>query len=160
MQIRTFILPVSSSLGELEDLNSFLRSVRILEIKKEFVKSDNGIYWAVCITYLPPQQPSSQLTGAMKGRIDYKNILSEAEFIRFSQLRKIRKRLADDDGVPAFAVFTDAELAEMSKVENLSVSDLKKITGIGSKKIQKYGELLCAYSLQSDDNKEVIADET
>lgn len=142
-------------------MNTFLRSVRILEIKKEFVKSDNGVYWAICITYLPVQQVSSSLTGGMKGRIDYKSILTEAEFLRFSQLRKIRKKLADEDGVPAFAVFTDAELAEMSKVENLTISDLKKITGIGSKKIQKYGEPLCSdLLLQAEDNKkEGVADE-
>lgn len=154
MQLRTFIIPVSSSSTELEELNSFLRSVRILEIKKEFVKSDNGVYWAICITYLPMQMASSAITGAMKGRIDYKNILSEEEFTRFSQLRKIRKRFADEDGVPAFAVFTDAELSEMAKMEKLTIADLKKIPGIGEKKIQKYGEAFCSNFQQIMNNVE------
>lgn len=143
MQIKTFVLPVISENGELEEFNRFLRSVRILEVKKEFVKIDCRFFWAVCVTYICQNTITSGTSQYGKGKVDYKEILSETDFERFCQLRKIRKRLADDAAIPAFAVFTDAELAEMSKIEKLTVSALKNIKGIGERKIEKFGVEIC-----------------
>lgn len=145
MQIRTFILPATDCSGAVDELNQFLKSVRVLELKKEFVNSENGVYWAICVTFMPNSQNSSasNTIANTKGKVDYKDLLSEEEFARFCHLRKIRKNLADADALPAFAIFTDAELAEISKLKSVSISELKKINGIGAKKIEKYGESLC-----------------
>ncbi len=162
MQIRTFILPATSASDVLEDLNSFLRSVRILEVKKEFVSGENGAYWALCVTFLPVSQGTGNFVGtsSIKGKVDYKNLLDKDEFSRFCLLRKIRKKLADADAVPAFAVFTDAELAEISKIKNLDILDLKKIDGIGVRKVDKYGQQLCDdYNLLLKEDK-LDTDET
>jgi superfamily II DNA helicase RecQ len=43
-------------------------------------------------------------------------VLDDATFKRFSALREIRKRVGQEDGVPAYAVFTDAELAEIDRI--------------------------------------------
>ena len=48
---------------------------------------------------------------ASKEKVDYKLVLSEADFSLFSRLREIRKQIAIADAVPAYAVFTDEELA-------------------------------------------------
>lgn len=157
MQIKTFILPVTSENGELEEFNRFLRSVRILEVKKELVKMDCSYLWAVCVTYIMNSNTTaSGISQYVKGKVDYKEILSESDFERFCKLRKIRKRLADDAAIPAFAVFTDAELAEMSKIDKLSVSALKKIKGIGDKKIEKFGVEICGFM----DREDLSEDET
>lgn len=151
MQIKTFILPVSSENGELEDFNRFLRSVRILEVKKELVRVDSSIFWAVCVSYMTIHPSASSVSSQFgKGKIDYKDILSEEDFERFCNLRKIRKRLADDAAIPAFAVFTDAELAEMSKIDKLTLSTLKKIKGIGEKRIEKFGIQICGCADDDD----------
>ena len=75
---------------------------------------------------------------------DYRNVLSESEFERFMVLRKIRKQLADEDAVPPFAVFTDAELAELARSEVLTPAVVRTVPGIGKKKIEKYGNQMCA----------------
>lgn len=151
MQIKTFILPVSSENGELEDFNRFLRSVRILEVKKELVKVDCSIFWAVCVSYITIHQSGSPVSSQFgKGKIDYKDILSEEDFERFCNLRKIRKRLADDAAIPAFAVFTDAELVEISKIDKLTLSALKNIKGIGEKRIEKFGIQICGCAEEGD----------
>lgn len=146
MQVRLFTLPVFAGNDIVEELNHFLRTVRVLEIQKEFVNSTSGQYWVFCVTYLP-------ITGAGVGntvmpnerreKIDYKNVLSDVEFERFSLLRKIRKQLAEDDAVPPFAVFTDAELAELARNEVLSPSSMRSVAGVGKKKIEKYGNKMC-----------------
>ncbi len=79
-----------------------------------------------------------------KDKVDYRQVLQEEEFARFCELRKIRKQLADDDGVPPFAVFTDAELAEIAKMNPPSPLAMKKIHGIGEKKVARYGEQMCS----------------
>ncbi len=148
MQIKTFTVPAFSESGHTDELNRFLRANRILEIKKEFVNGDNGAFWAICVTYLPmmAEGAASSLPFSSAGhreKVDYRNVLSENDFLRFSILRKIRKVLAESDAVPPFAVFTDAELSEVAKLELLTPQAMKKINGIGSKKVEKYGAELC-----------------
>lgn len=146
MQVKLFILPAVADDGSVEELNRFLRSVRVLEIKKEFVNTSTGQYWAFCITYLPMHSSalSNVSTGAeRREKIDYKTLLSETEFERFTVLRKIRKQIAEDDAVPPYAVFTDAELAELSKIDELTSIAMQQINGIGKKKVEKYGNEVC-----------------
>lgn len=156
MQIKTFVIPISSENGEVEDFNRFLRSVRILEVKKELVNTDCSVFWAFCVTFME-NQPSSTPFASQNGKVkmDYKDILNEEDFAKFCRLRKIRKQLADDSAIPAFAVFSDAELAEMSKIEKLTIQALKNIKGIGDKKIEKYGAEICRLA----DSDEVKKDE-
>ena len=70
-------------------------------------------------------------------------MLDEQTFTVFSRLRAIRKQLADRDAVPAYAVFTDAEIAEIAKIEHPTPKSLRAIPGIGEKKIEKYGTEIC-----------------
>lgn len=142
MQIKTFIVPTIDSYASLDELNLFLRSHRILEIKKDLIRTEDRAYWVFCVTYLSDTQ-NSTIKSIVKGKTDYKNLLSEEEFSKFVKLRKIRKGLADKDAVPAFAVFTDAELAEISKMQNITSVALSKVDGIGEKRVEKYGKLLC-----------------
>ena len=144
MQVKLFSIPAFGASDVLDELNTFLRSNRVLEIKKEFVAGTMGEYWAFCITYLPNNNPlPSSSSGDRREKIDYRALLSDAEFERFSLLRKIRKQVADDDAVPPYAVFTDAEIAELSHNEELTVPVMKNVAGIGKKKIEKYGAIVC-----------------
>ncbi|MCB0376036.1 MAG: HRDC domain-containing protein, partial [Sinomicrobium sp.] len=61
-------------------------------------------------------------------------------FARFSRMREIRKTIAREEAIPAYAVFTDEELAAIAKMEPpLTEAGLKTIKGIGKKKVEKYG---------------------
>ena len=145
MQVRLFTLPAFAGNDSIEELNLFLRQVRVLEIQKEFVNSASGQYWAFCITYLPNIAGGNFVPHTDKReKIDYRNVLSENDFERFTVLRKIRKQLADEDAVPPFAVFTDAELAELARNEVLTPAVMRTVPGVGKKKIEKYGNQMCA----------------
>jgi len=118
------------------EMNAFLRSQKILQVEKELVSTPQGSHWCFCISYIEEQ-------GAAKTRRDkpdYKKLLGEQTFQKFNLLRKTRKALADDEGVPAYAVFTDAELAEIAKLgDKATLGQLRKVPGIGKKKLDKYG---------------------
>lgn len=139
MQLKFFTFSVFETVDAEEQVNKFLRSVKVLEIKRDLVLEGDRSYWAICILYLsiavPDQTP--------KNKVDYKDILSEEDFKQFCCLRKIRKQIADEDAVPAFAVFTDQELSEISKLPEITTSTIRKIKGIGNKKVEKYGQKFC-----------------
>ncbi|MEI6073003.1 MAG: DNA helicase RecQ [Verrucomicrobiae bacterium] len=58
----------------------------------------------------------------------------------FDRLRKIRKRLADERGVPAYVIFGDTTLRQMAGEYPESTDALRAISGIGEKKLQEFGE--------------------
>ncbi len=57
----------------------------------------------------------------------------------FENLRTLRKRLADDAGVPPYVIFGDATLAEMAAYLPEDPKALLAINGVGKLKLQKYG---------------------
>jgi ATP-dependent DNA helicase RecQ len=62
-----------------------------------------------------------------------------AHRVLFEELRAVRKRLADEAGVPPFVVFSDATLLEMAASRPGSEDELLSITGVGAHKLRKYG---------------------
>ena len=146
MQIKLFTIPVPGGEGLNEELNIFLRTRKILQVENQLVQSDRGVFWCFCIRYLDNQPPVDQT----KKKTDYRQVLDEESFKRFSRLREIRKQIAQEESIPAYAVFTDEELAAISRYNALTIADLRKVKGVGEKKIEKYGQ----YFLKEPANEE------
>ena len=58
----------------------------------------------------------------------------------FEKLRSLRKRLADERGVPAYIVFNDRVLRAMADERPATAAELLAISGVGPKKLERYGE--------------------
>ena len=146
MQIKIFSIPIGGDNSIVEEMNLFLRANKVIDIKKDLAMLDGSSCWTFCITYLQDNRQSAATTPKQGSgtKVDYKEVLEPAVFERFAALRKIRKQIAESDAVPAFAVFTDAELAEMAKPEELTLQTLQAIPGIGEKKVEKYGNAFVA----------------
>jgi superfamily II DNA helicase RecQ len=71
--------------------------------------------------------------------VDYREVLSAAEFQVYAHLRALRKTLADRDGVPAYALFTNDQLAAMVRQRVDSAAALGRIDGVGPARVEKYG---------------------
>lgn len=65
--------------------------------------------------------------------------LSEDENL-FNQLKLLRRKIAVEDNVPAYIVFSDATLLELSKEKPTTQNALLAISGVGLKKAETYGE--------------------
>lgn len=137
MQIQVFTVPIFEGVEELNAMNKFLRSHRVAEVQKTFIPTASGGSWSFCVTYLESVKVVDP--EIKKGKIDYRNVLDEKDFALFCEMRKIRKQIAENEAIPPFAVFTDAELAEIARLETITLSSMKSISGIGEKKIEKYG---------------------
>ncbi len=138
MQIKLFTIPINNIEDYNDELNKFLSSHKIVQFEKHLVQTENSYNWCFFISYIGSEMPAK--FSSTKKKIDYKEILSEAEFAKFSIFREIRKQMAKNHGVSAYIIFTDAELAEIVRLEKLSLANMKKIKGIGDKKLEKYGE--------------------
>jgi ATP-dependent DNA helicase RecQ len=57
----------------------------------------------------------------------------------FERLRALRRRLADQEGVPAYVVFSDATLRAMASQVPRSMLELRGISGVGPAKLARYG---------------------
>ena len=137
-RIFQFCLPHSDSV---DDLNGFLASHRIVNVRQYFSSdagSGRGDLLVFVVEYVdgPP-------TGSGKSRevrIDYREKLSPEDFAVFDRLRTFRKEIARRDGVPVYAIFTNAQLAEMVVTEVKDEVGLRCIEGVGTERVQKYGE--------------------
>jgi ATP-dependent DNA helicase RecQ len=58
----------------------------------------------------------------------------------FQALRSLRKRLADEAGMPPYVVFSDASLWDMAAKQPQSVAEFSTIHGVGQTKLARYGE--------------------
>ena len=138
MQIKFFTIPINDESQAEEDLNRFLRSKKILSLERKFVDDGQNSLWSICVSYHDggsrPQVPK-------RGKVDYREVLNEADFAVFAKLRDLRKQLAEKEGVPAYALFTNEQLAETVRSRVKTAADLKKIDGVGEARVQKYGKI-------------------
>jgi ATP-dependent DNA helicase RecQ len=58
----------------------------------------------------------------------------------FQRLRALRKRLADEQGVPAYIVFGDQVLWSMIDRRPRTQADLLAVSGVGPVKAERYGD--------------------
>jgi ATP-dependent DNA helicase RecQ len=58
----------------------------------------------------------------------------------FAALRALRKSLADAQGVPPYIIFGDATLVEMAREMPVTAAAFLEISGVGQKKLERYGE--------------------
>ena len=59
----------------------------------------------------------------------------------FERLRKLRKRLAKNQKVPPFVVFSDRTLREMCRIFPASYEEMIDISGVGEVKLNRYGDI-------------------
>ena len=62
----------------------------------------------------------------------------------FDRLRALRKRLADENGLPPYIVFHDATLREMVERRPLTLDEFASLPGVGQAKLARYGDQFIA----------------
>jgi superfamily II DNA helicase RecQ len=146
-----------SSFGEpsvTDELNAFLRSHRVINVERKLMDSDRGTGWVFLVEYGIDGKGGA----AQPQRIDYREVLSPAEYARYDKLRKLRKTLADKAGIPVYAVFNNDQLACMVKKPPAALSDILAINGVGEARVKQYGaaflELIAAENVEKIEKTE------
>lgn len=97
-------IPANGQGSAKEELNKLLRGGRIASVRKEFVPNGEDSFWAFCIEFLDSTQ-SVDKSRSSGPKIDYKEVLNEADFAVFARLRDLRKAISDKEAIPAYAIF-------------------------------------------------------
>jgi ATP-dependent DNA helicase RecQ len=122
-------------LGYLEQDIAHYSVLRLTEAARSVLKSEITVTLAKARTKAPSVKKTSK---KIKGStLNYLPSLFEA-------LRQLRKKIAQDAGVPSYVVFSDVSLMEMATYLPKTTEALLNITGVGQKKMNQYGEAFLA----------------
>ncbi|MBF2076054.1 MAG: DNA helicase RecQ [Synechococcales cyanobacterium C42_A2020_086] len=91
----------------------------------EVLRKQRTVYLSV------PNRPGRETPSSSQTRADTE--------LLFDQLRRLRKQIADEQGVPPYVVFADASLRLMAQLRPQTIEDFANISGVGSHKLARYG---------------------
>ena len=74
-----------------------------------------------------------------RSKESYETELTPVESELIVRLRALRKRLADEQSVPPYVVFSNASLKQMAQAQPQTPAEFSKVSGVGSRKLQQYG---------------------
>ena len=67
-------------------------------------------------------------------------VIEDGDRALFEELRALRRRLADEQGVPPYVIFHDSTLADMAQRRPGSRQSLANVSGVGGRKLELYGD--------------------
>ncbi|WP_349617623.1 DNA helicase RecQ [Azotobacter salinestris] len=82
---------------------------------------------------LKPQAPKPAASAASQ-------LVRHDERDQWEALRMLRRRLAEEHSVPPYVIFPDATLLEMLRSRPRSLSEMARVSGVGARKLERYGE--------------------
>ena len=87
--------------------------------------------------HMPMKKPPEAAIESSK-KTDFSTTGSEVEL--FEALKALRFRLAQQEGVPAHIMFSNANLADMTKKSPKTISEFMDVSGVGEVKNLRYGK--------------------
>jgi superfamily II DNA helicase RecQ len=151
IQLKHFLIRAIGDEAAEEALNRFLRGHQVLDVRQEFVGDGANSVWCIAVRYAQDRDRTGAANASGRTAIDYKDELEPEAFARFVELRKRRKAIAEAEGLPAFAVFTDKELAGIARLESPQLADMRNVQGIGVKKAERFGARILAPQVEKND---------
>jgi len=148
MQLRFFTIPIYGGEALADDLNRFLAGSRILSIDRQLAQDGANSAWSVCVAFETagagrPSQPGGG-ERPRREKVDYREVLNEQDFSLYARLRTLRKGLAEGEGVPVYALFSNEQLAAMVQGRVTDKAALRAIPGIGDARIERYADAFLA----------------
>ncbi len=65
----------------------------------------------------------------------------ECDEALFEELKRLRKRLADERGVPAYVIFGDVTLRHMARQYPATPEEIARVFGVGERKLAEFGQI-------------------
>ncbi|MGX1468507.1 ATP-dependent DNA helicase RecQ [Bacillus sp. 153480031-1] len=131
-RLPTYALMKQQSAQQISDFIEFL-------ITEEYLHMSEGAYPTLKVTHKGKKVLVRQ-EAVYKKQAVKREAIQENDAL-FEQLRAVRMKLAREQGVPPFVVFSDQTLKEMSAVQPKTEEELLHIKGIGAQKREKYGDV-------------------
>lgn len=130
-QLSTYNLMASLSQKVVGQFIDFLQA-------EQYLQAIGGAYPTLKITTKGAAVLKGQAQVYRKAAVQVAQSLPEDDGL-FEQLRTLRRRLAEEQGVPPFVIFSDRTLHDMSQQQPQTEAEFLDIHGVGASKWAKYG---------------------
>ncbi len=117
-------------------------TVGVTKSGREWLRNHETLTLDLRVDERPPQGRHSKVRQSNGGGTAAPN--TGYDDVLFEQLRALRRRLADEEGVPAFVVFGDATLRGLAEAKPVTPEDMLRVSGVGPAKLERYGEAFLA----------------
>ncbi|KPZ23795.1 ATP-dependent DNA helicase RecQ [Pseudomonas syringae pv. viburni] len=102
---------------------------------------------------LKPQTTSRSSSGSPASQL-----VRGEEREQWEALRALRRKLAEEHGVPPYVIFPDSTLLEMLRSKPGSMAEMAKVSGVGARKLERYGEAFLEVLSGKAEAPQVVAD--
>ena len=100
---------------------------------------------------LKPQTPKPAASAASQ-------LVRGEEREQWEALRALRRKLAEEHSVPPYVIFPDATLLEMLRSRPRSLSEMARVSGVGARKLERYGEAFLEVLNAAGEAPKVVTD--
>ncbi len=126
---REEIIEITDYLTENGYILSENNSCYLTDLSDKFIRSKRTLLMKKPKTHKPEGVPTQKIEKGMEN----------PELM--ASLKELRKKLAAAQSVPAYIIFNDSSLREMSVVQPVTDKEFLRISGVGEQKCQKYGKV-------------------
>jgi ATP-dependent DNA helicase RecQ len=102
---------------------------------------------------LKPQTTSKSSSGSPASQL-----VRGEEREQWEALRALRRKLAEEHGVPPYVIFPDSTLLEMLRSKPDTLSDMAQVSGVGARKLERYGQAFLEVLGGTAEAPKVVAD--
>ena len=141
IQYKFFMIPIKNSSQIENELNKFLRTVKVVTTHREFIaKGDESCYSLIIEYVIDGSEQVAASNTTSKSKTDYRDLLSPEDFTIYARLRAWRKETSEKEAVPAYTIFTNEQLAKIVEQKVCTKEDLQKIDGVGDGRVKRFGK--------------------
>jgi ATP-dependent DNA helicase RecQ len=101
---------------------------------------------------LKPQQSAKASSSAAS------QLVRGEERTQWEALRTLRRKLAEEHSVPPYVIFPDATLLEMLRSKPVTLTDMANVSGVGARKLERYGQAFLEVLNGAEDAPRAVAD--
>ena len=110
-------------------------ALQLTDVAKKILFEKEKV-WLTKPKDIKEQQKKSTQTASKEKKVKKESL--------FESLRQLRYQISKEEDIPAYLIFNDATLKEIERERPLSEDDFLKISGVGERKLEVYGDLFMA----------------
>ena len=138
MFFSTLTLKYDPEEGHIDDASfqAFARDKEVLTVKEHFYIYRELPHLTLCISWRMPEPAKKQTNPSNEA---WRSLLKSPEDAElFDRLRRWRAERARKEGVPAYTIMTNKQLAEMAAMKPASKAALGKVKGFGPARVDRF----------------------
>ena len=103
-------------------------------------------------------KPQTSSRSAASGGSPASQLVRGEEREQWEALRALRRKLAEEHSVPPYVIFPDSTLLEMLRSQPTSLGEMGRVSGVGARKLERYGQAFLEVLGGGGDTPKVVVD--